>query len=270
MLRVLVELGPLKIYSYGFMLMAAFVVGIVLGVRRGRGREIPADTVMDLSTQIVLAAIAGSRVLYVVTHRGAYAGSAWDVFRVWEGGLTVYGGALAAVLISIWFCRRRRLPFLRMADTLAPSLALGVGIARIGCFLNGCCFGHACDAQWAVRFPDGSLANHALGNVGVHPAQLYASAAALVVFAVLLWVDRRRRREGFLFWLFLVLFGGVTFFTDFSRYWEETAIVLRWETMRLSLNQVLELGLVVLGVVRIVFMDRGSRGGRKEWEDGTP
>ncbi len=269
MLRILFELGPLKIYSYGFMLMIAFAVGIALGVRRGPRRGIPADKVMDLSTQIVLAAIVGSRLLYVATHREAYASSVWDVFRVWEGGLTVYGGALAAVLISIWFCRRNHVPFLRMADTMAPSLALGVGITRIGCFMNGCCFGRACDGHWGVHFPDGSLAHWALGGVAVHPAQLYASAASLAVFGVLLWVDRKPRREGLLLWLFVILFGAATFLTDFSRYWEEAAIVLRGENVGLSLNQLLELGLVVLGIVKIATLRREEQRGGEEWEDGT-
>jgi phosphatidylglycerol:prolipoprotein diacylglycerol transferase len=269
MLRVLVELGPFKIYSYGLMLMLAFALGIFLGVRRGRRRGIPAETVMDLSTQIVLAAILGSRILYVATHRAAYAGNVWDVLRVWEGGLTVYGGAGAAVLVSFLFCRRRGVPFLRMADALAPSTALGVGIARIGCFLNGCCFGRACDCSWAVRFPEGSLAQYALGDVAVHPAQIYASAAAIIVFAILVVVDRRPRREGFVFWLFLILFGTATFFTDFSRYWERTALIFRREGSGLSLNQILERGLAVLGGVKMAVLGRSDRAGEREKEDGT-
>lgn len=259
MLRVLVELGPLRIHSYGFMLMAAFALGILLAVRRAGRRGIPSEQILDLSTQIVIAAIVGSRFLYVVTHLDAYSGRWVDVFRVWEGGLTVYGGALVAVLVSVWFCRRRGLAFFRVADALAPSLALGVGITRVGCFLNGCCFGKACDLPWAVRFPEGSLSYFALGDASLHPSQLYASAVGFAVFFILLRMDRSRRAEGFLFWLFVLLLGGGTFLTDFTRHWETGAVVIGGGSTGLSLNQVVEAGLVVVSAVRLTMTGERQR-----------
>jgi phosphatidylglycerol:prolipoprotein diacylglycerol transferase len=268
MVRVLVDLGPLKVYTYGFMLMLAFAFGIGLAVRRGRRQGVSSEVILDLSTLIVFAAIIGSRALYVLFHRDGYWPRWWDVMKVWEGGLTVYGGVLAAVLVSLWLCRRRGIPFLRVADTLAPSLALGVGITRIGCFLNGCCFGRVCELPWAVQFPEGSFAHYTFGQAHVHPSQLYASAVGFAVFLVLLRVDRRGRPEGFLFWLFVLLFASATFLADFSRHWEESAIALRTRAAALSVNQLVELGLVVLAVF-MVRKSGGRVGGRTEGTDGA-
>ncbi|MCK4548368.1 MAG: prolipoprotein diacylglyceryl transferase [Candidatus Eisenbacteria sp.] len=262
--RILVELGPLRIYSYGFMLMVAFAVGIFLAVTRGRRRGILPEFVMDLSTLIVFAAIVGSRMVYVLFHGDGYWPRWWDVFKVWEGGLTVYGGVLLAVVVAYAFCRSRGVPFLKIADTVAPSLALGVGITRIGCFLNGCCYGSACELPWAVRFPQGSLAEYEMGRIGIHPSQLYASFVGFAVFLVLFQVDRRPRREGFVFWLFVFLFSAGTFFTDFTRHWESSAIVLRSGAVVLSVNQLLELGLVVLAVIMLCGRVSGKGGGMEE------
>jgi len=261
MIRVLVEFGPFRIFSYGLMLTLAFALGILLAVVRGRRRGIPPDAVLDLSTLIVVAAVVGARLLYVVEHLEAYSVRWWDVFRVWEGGLTVYGGASVAVLASVVFCRRRGLAFLKVADTLAPSMALGVGITRVGCFLNGCCFGEPCGLPWAVTFPQGSFASVCLGQMAVHPAQLYASAVGFAVFGVLLWLDRKPRPTGWLFWLFVLLFAGATFWTDFTRYWEPGSRFLRLGSVALSLNQLLEAGLFLLAIVGLTSVARGRRGG---------
>jgi phosphatidylglycerol:prolipoprotein diacylglycerol transferase len=264
--RILVELGPLKIYSYGFMLMLAFAVGIVLAVVRGRKRGIPPEFIMDLSTVIVFSAIIGARTVYVLFHRSGYWPRWWDVFKVWEGGLTVYGGVLLAVVLSYVFCLKRGVPFLRVADAMAPSMALGVGITRIGCFLNGCCFGHTCDVPWGVQFPPGSMADFALGAVTVHPSQLYASAVGFLTFLVLLRIDRGRHRDGVVLWTFVLLFGGATFFTDFARHWESSAVLLNAGAVVLSANQIVELGLVVLAVVMLGRRE-GRRVGRGEGPD---
>lgn len=237
-----VLLGPIK--SYGFLLAASFVVGIWLAVRRGRRRQIPPETIYDLSFVILLASIIGVRLFYVVTHLDEFSGRWLKVFAFPEGGLTLYGGLIMAVLASWVYCRKRKLSFLQVADLMLPSVALGIGITRIGCFLAGCCHGVPCDLPWAVRFPEHAPAARLFGPVGVHPAQLYSSAAGFAVFALLLWWERRSRRPGQTLGRFLALYGVARFGLDFSRYYDPAQ---RW-LLGWSNNQWLSLGLLALGL----------------------
>jgi phosphatidylglycerol:prolipoprotein diacylglycerol transferase len=136
-----------------------------------------------------------------------------------------------------------------MADVMAPSLGLGLMITRIGCFLNGCCFGLPTDGPLGICFPAGSeaartalslVAGHAHGDcVPIHPAQLYSSFAGLLILASLLLFDRRRHFEGAVFALFLLLYGLKRFTVDLFRYYEDAMTVAG-----LSVNQWLSIGLV--------------------------
>lgn len=133
-----------------------------------------------------------------------------EVFKFWHGGLAYYGGFLLAVPVGLWFARRRRLGVWRIADLVAPFIALGLFFGRMGCFLNGCCFGSECDLPWAVRFPGQAQA--------VHPTQLYEAAAALAIAALLYAVVRpRKRAHGQVFAALLVLYGVARFLLEYVR-----------------------------------------------------
>jgi phosphatidylglycerol---prolipoprotein diacylglyceryl transferase len=252
-----VLLGPIK--SFGFLLAVSFVVGIWLAVRRGRRRRIPPETVYDLSFVILLASIIGVRLFYVVTHLDEFSGRWLKIFAFPEGGLTLYGGLAMAILASWVFCRVRKLSFLQVADLMLPSVALGIGITRIGCFLAGCCYGLPCELPWAVHFPAHAPAVREFGPVSVHPAQLYSSAAGFMIFALLLWWERRSGRPGETLGRFLLLYGVARFGLDFTRYYDPAQ---RW-LLGWSSNQWLSLGLVGLGVVMLLLVARRPRtGGR--------
>ncbi len=122
------------------------------------------------------------------------------VFKFWQGGLTFYGGVLVAIPAGVWFARRRGLRALQAADVIAPALMLGLAFGRVGCFLNGCCYGGATDSPFGVRFPN-LVADR-------HPTQVYESVFAFVIFILLRHLFRRRcRGEGELFGWMLTLYG---------------------------------------------------------------
>src|SRR5262245_41777352 len=133
-----------------------------------------------------------------------------EVFKFWHGGLAYYGGFLAAAPAGLWYAARKRLGVLRGADLTSPCIALGLFFGRIGCFLNGCCYGKECELPWAVKFP---------GHAGrLHPTQLYEAAAALVISTVLYYVVRPRKRiDGQVFGAFLVLYGVARFLIELVR-----------------------------------------------------
>lgn len=204
---VLVEIGRLRIYSYGFMLALSFWVGIVLAARRARRRGVDPDRIYDLSIVLILASVVGSRLFYILTHRDDYH-SFLDVVALWQGGATFYGGFFLALALAVVYLRRAKLPFLLVADICAPSIALGDFFTRIGCFLSGCCFGVPTGSPLGVVFPPGCPAGYHSPGVALHPAQLYSAAFGLALAATLVALDRRRAYTGFTFALLCVLYGA--------------------------------------------------------------
>jgi phosphatidylglycerol:prolipoprotein diacylglycerol transferase len=205
---------------------------------------------MDLSLYLILFSIAGARLFYVALHWKEFSGDPLSIVNPFQNpgefgvaGLVFYGGFLFGVLTAILYAVRKGISFLALADLMAPSIALGLTITRIGCFLNGCCFGTPCDLAWAVRFPADSPAG-GLFQVPVHPSQIYESLGAFVVFCALLIVDRHRPYSGFTFWTFLGFYGVLRFLVDLSRYYDPGSS-LRLMGHAFSVNQVISVCLVL-------------------------
>lgn len=253
---ILIDVGFFQIRSYGFMLAFSFLVGIYVAGYRARRFGVNPQHILDLSVYIILAAVVGSRLLYVVFHLGEF-DSFFDIFALWQGGATFYGGMLLAMLVSYAYVNKKGLSYLQVADIMAPSIALGLVFTRIGCFLSGCCYGKPTTLGIGVVFPADCPAGHSAaavaGQLGVttvalHPTQLYASAYGLVIFLLLILLQRRLMKRGATFGALLVLYGIARFTVDFFRFYEENARVL----LGLTFNQVISVGLVALGVYLIV------------------
>ena len=234
-------IGPIR--SYGFLLAVSFAVGIWLSVRRGRRHGLDADAMLDACFQVLIWSIVGVRLFYVLTHLSEF--HPWyRALFIWEGGLTLYGGILLSTA-AVWrFARRRGLPFLALADVMAPQVALGIGITRIGCFLNGCCFGRVCHGPLGVRFPPASAAGAVTGGQPLYPTQLFASAAGFAIFAILLAWERRSAPTGATFGRFLLLYGVDRGIVDLFRWYEPGAI----GPFGLTISQWISLALVIGGL----------------------
>ncbi len=254
---ILIEIGPLKIYSYGFMLALSFWIGILLAARRAARRGVKPDHIYDMSIILILAAVIGSRALYILTHRADYR-SLIDIVALWQGGATFYGGFILALAGAIAYIRSRKLAFLVVADVCAPSIALGFFFTRIGCFLSGCCFGHPTASFLGVVFPPGSPAGYYCAGVAVHPTQLYDSFYGLVTACALLLIDRNSPFAGFTFAMLCVLYGAGRFTIDFLRFYEDSAVVGN----RLAVSQIMSLALIAVGVLMLVALSARARRAR--------
>lgn len=203
---ILFEILGLKVHAYGvFMALAcASALGLCVWRTRREGRD--ADAVYELATWLFLGGVVGARGLFLLVHAEKVR-SPLDLFRVWEGGGVFYGCILGGLGGTLLYYRRRPFPFLKMADVVAPALAIGAFFGRIGCHLNGCCYGAVSAAPWAVRFPAGSHAwvEHvdsglipleAARSLPVVPTQLYAALSALALLVLLMAYYPRRRRPG--------------------------------------------------------------------------
>jgi phosphatidylglycerol---prolipoprotein diacylglyceryl transferase len=258
MYPIVCHIGPFPVRSYGIALAVSFLLGCGLALRRARVRGYSEDLMFGLFFWIIVAAIAGARAHFVLGHPADFA-KPLDAFRLWDGGLTLYGGLAAALLASWIYLTRHRVPFLVVADICAPSLALGEGITRIGCFINGCCFGHAGHGFFCVVYPPDSYAAAVLGpGVPAVASQLLLSATLLLATAGLLFASRRLRGVGRLFGLFLVMQGTARWAVDFTRYYDPIDRLNRLAPVITTKSQLVALALVAWG---IWLLARRLRGG---------
>jgi phosphatidylglycerol:prolipoprotein diacylglycerol transferase len=205
--KIALQLGSFTLHWYGVLVAAGFLAGIWTASRRSPRAGIHSERIMDAGPWIVVGAIVGARLLYVVSYwqRDFAQAPWWEVFMVHHGGLVFYGGLLGAVCSTVFFARRKGVPLWSLADVLAPSIALGHAFGRIGCLMNGCCFGRVCDLPWAIHYPAG----HETQGAGVHPSQIYEAALNLALYAGLAWLFRHRKFEGQVFAIYLIAYAFV-------------------------------------------------------------
>lgn len=258
--RILFHIGPIYVYSYGVMLALAFAAGTYFAVVRAKREGIAYTKVIDLIFYVLIASLVGARLMFVLLNAGYYLAHPFEIFKIWEGGLVFYGGFLSGFVMSLWFLRKNTLNVWQVADILAPSLALGTAIGRIGCFLNGCCYGKISYA-WGMRFPssgeppvyaqqlfDGLIPYAAACSLPVLPTQLYEAFAYFALFIFLLWIDRHKKRQGVLFWNFVFLYSVARFIIESFRYYETNFIVFGF----LTVSQLISMALALVALVSLV------------------
>ncbi len=257
------QLGPFTLSSYGLMLSLGFLLSIWLASRACRARDtsparidrlgasraaeslgsaVPMDrtAVADWACWAVLGGILGGRVFYVVMNWADYASSPLEVFALWHGGLIWYGGFAGGFLASVLYWRRHCYPILRCADQVIPFVALGHAVGRIGCFLNGCCYGKPTSAWFGVRFPGHDLP--------VIPTQLFESAALVLLYLALRQLQRAKwlARPGTIFGAYLVAYAIIRWWLE---YWRDQQV---WLSTGLTLQQIISAVLFAIGIGLLV------------------
>jgi phosphatidylglycerol:prolipoprotein diacylglycerol transferase len=212
--KVAIPLGALTIYWYGIFLALGVGIGLWTASRRALRDNIPPEKILDIGLWLVIGAIFGSRLFYVIYYWNSYFAqqSWWEIFNVRQG-LVFQGGLLGASLAGFFYIRIHRFNFWLYADILAPSIALGHVFGRMGCLMNGCCYGSACSWPWAIHFPD----DHETAGVGVHPTQIYESVLNLFLYGFLIWLLPRRRFQGQIFSTYLIGYAILRFCVEFFR-----------------------------------------------------
>ena len=246
---VIFSLGPLEIKSYGIMLAISFLTGYLLARKRGESLGVKQEVMLDLCFWILLSAIVGSRAFYIATHWEQYGDNPLGAFSIWEGGLSMMGGVLMSLAAGWLYLKKAGVRFAQMADIMAPSIALGVGLTRIGCFLYGCCYGLPTELACGVSFPPESAAGSHF-HVPIHPTQLYSSAYGFAILGILLLIDRFRPPEGGLFGIFAMLYAVARFSVDFFRYYEPQQFVIAQPA--LTNNQLISIALFAFGAALAV------------------
>ncbi len=225
-------IGPFTVYSYGVMFALAVMICSFLIQRDARRRGMNGEALVDLTFWVIVSGIIGARIFYVFLNLEFFSTHPAEIMMVQNGGLAWQGGFFGGALAGYIFLRKKKLPLLKTLDLTAPYIALGESIGRIGCFLNGCCYGK--EAAWGIYFP--------VHHAHLHPTQLYATASLLVVFFILKKFQDVSKIPGDVFAVYLVLAGLQRFVNEFFRGDHDVTV------MGLSVFQWVSLCIISIGI----------------------
>ncbi len=259
---VLFHIASYPVYSYGVMLFLAFLTGIFVVRHELARRGQDASAAYMIGAVAAISGVLGARIFYVAGHLEQFSGKWGQVFDFNMRGLVYYGGLALAVPCCVLLVRRMGLPTGEVADSVGLALPLSLAVARVGCFLNGCCGGKPSGLPWAVTFPGAATA--------VHPTQLYEMVMDAAVFVVLLLVRKRLRRPWDLFLLSLAGYGLVRFINEFFRFHADARAGLFFQAVSLALA--VSAALLVLlrerrtGAGAVAVSDIGEKEARRDGE----
>ena len=205
----LFRIGSLVIFSYGVTVAIGFLVATYWAYRKAASSSIPAGCIIDIAILLMLFGILGARLFYVLQFYQEFSGDLWSIFNVRGGGLVFYGGFIFGMISLLLYTKRKKIDLLDLLDLLAPAMLLGYAIGRLGCFLNGCCYGKECLYFWGVVFPGHSIPRH--------PTQIYASLIILIAFIFLAIKYPKRQYKGQVFSWGVLLYSVYRFFIEYMR-----------------------------------------------------
>jgi phosphatidylglycerol:prolipoprotein diacylglycerol transferase len=203
---LLLQLGFLKLHTYGLMIVIGFLLGLYLVRKQALKQGLNADRLIDMSFWGLALGLLGGRIVYIITRLDYFSDHPLEVFYFWEGGLVFYGGFIGGAFAFWYFAKRYKLPILKSMDLAVPSLAIAHMFGRFGCFFAGCCFGKpAMGVPWAITFSD--PASLAPPGIPLHPTQLYDALNALIIFGVTYTVQKRQKFTGQLLVIYMLMYS---------------------------------------------------------------
>ena len=263
------HLGPLTVHWYGILVAFGMLAGLWTASRRARLDGIAGEAVFDIGPWLIVGGILGARTLYVISYWNEdFAGRPfYEVFMIQKGGLVFYGGLIGSTLGAILYLRLKKLPVWKMADILAPSIALGYVFGRMGCLMNGCCFGRVCTEPWAITFPKesppwehqvatGLISPGSAAAAPVHPTEVYDSLLNLAFYIFLAWLFRRKKFDGEVFAAYLI---GYAILRSFVEYFRGDYSPVHYHGGWLTPAQLISIAIIAGGALLMFFLPRPAR-----------
>jgi len=206
---VLFRIGLLNFYSYGFFVALGIIIATYFAKQHAKTQGIPETKIVDLVFWMIVAGLIGGRIFYVILNLDMYLRYPLETLKIYKGGLVFHGGFIFALICTLIFIKRNKLPSLKTLDIIAVYIPLGHAFGRIGCFLNGCCFGRPAQLMFSVMFPGDFIRRH--------PTQLYSAILLFCIFLSLLSLERKKEFEGQIFCAYCMMYGLMRFFIEFWR-----------------------------------------------------
>lgn len=231
----------LNIAWYGIFIAAAFFLGAWIAGREANRQEMGKDCVFDFLLIALPIVIICARIYYVIFEWDSYKNNLHEIYKVWHGGLAIYGGVIGGIVVAVLFCRKRKIPFMKFADIMSPSLALGQSIGRWGNFVNQEAFGNLITDERLQFFPYAVYIKKL--NEWHQATFFYESICTLAIFVILMCLRRRKKYDGQLFVIYLIAYGIVRFLVEGLR----TDSLYIMPGIRIS--QLVSIGIVVIGIL---------------------
>lgn len=239
---IICKIGPFTIYSYGLMLLVAFSVSSALTGLQARKQNMNPDKIFNLAFIAFISGIIGARSLYIIENINYYIRNPLEIIMLQHGGLSWFGGLTLGVASAALYLRKQNLSVYPTLDLIAPFLALGEAIGRVGCLLNGCCFGKI--SKFGIYFPVHKLV--------LIPTQLYSSLSLILIFIILRLLQDRPHKEGKIFFAYLLSHSLIRFFIEFWR--ADNVIIL----FNLTLFQIISIILFSLAGIKLILIKKNK------------
>jgi phosphatidylglycerol:prolipoprotein diacylglycerol transferase len=207
MYPLICQIGPFSIYSYGLMLALGFLVSVHLAKQKARRENFNPEIILNFAFLVFVFGIIGSRLLYIIQNITYYFREPREIIMLAHGGLSWFGGLFLGVISGILYLKKKRLPIYKTFDLIIPFVALGQAIGRIGCLLNGCCFGKV--SKFGLYFK--------VHQSILIPTQLYSALILILIFIILRFLQERPHKDGEIFFVYLLLYSIKRFFIEFWR-----------------------------------------------------
>ena len=209
------SLGPFQIRWYGLLYIISFIIGYIFIKKayKQRNIEISKEDYDNLLFNVMLGVIIGGRIGYILFYNFSYyLHNPLKVFAFWEGGMSFHGGALGVIVAGLLFCKKHKFSFYKLADPAMFLVAIGLGLGRLGNFINGELYGRPTTVAWAMKFPDDPF------GVPRHPSQLYEFfLEGIILSAICFYLYKKNLKEGIVFWSFIGFYGIFRIFIEFFR-----------------------------------------------------
>jgi phosphatidylglycerol:prolipoprotein diacylglycerol transferase len=255
---IFLDIGPITIYWYAVIIVTGVVVGLILGTKESVRLGLKDDTFTDLIVWALPIAIVSARLYYVIFEWDRYIGREWWApFAVWEGGIAIHGALIGSVIFAYYFCKKRGIPFYKLADIAAPSIIIGQAIGRWGNFMNQEAHGGPV-SDWAydtfLQYLPSFIENQmTIDGVLYHPTFLYESVWNLIIFGLLLYLRRVNPLRGDIFLTYVMGYSVGRFFIEGMR--TDSLYVVG----NLRTAQLISIVLIIVGIV-LMYLNR-----KKNW-----
>lgn len=247
------KIGPIQIYWYGIFMALAAIAGLLNWTWIGRNTKRNFNYCSDMLFWIMLAGILGARIAYIAANLHYFMTYPSQIIRIDQGGLIFYGGLIGSSISLVLFARHKHEKTLDVLDFAITSIPLGHALGRIGCFINGCCYGSTTHCPLGVIYPKGSLAWEYQSELGlleqaathclpIHPVQLYESSLGIITFFILHIIHKKHKKNGTVLAVYLLIYSVVRFSLEFFRGDPR----VRYET-QFSVAQYVSMGLFIMG-----------------------
>lgn len=211
MLPILFHIGNFPVHSFGVVMIIAFLVGLFIARKRAKKFGLDPNKLADISFWTLIVGILGARIAFILQDLGSFLKDTKELFSLQFAGLTSFGGVIAAIAFLVFSARRLGWPVRLLLDVIGPAGLVMHAIGRVGCLLNGCCYGGVCptNVPWGIHI--GKI------EAPMHPAQVYDALMNLAAVPIILWVEKKGQARGQVFALVLVFHGLARFIYEFWR-----------------------------------------------------